>query len=598
MSALGRAFDYAIDTGINQTLEHTGVKDKIKDKLYVSVPYGGLLLVAIITIYVIYHSIKDFSHFFSKLAVLIIPILIFCALIYFYKSGFTYHCIVDTVLAFVIMFCIKVREFAHPLFKGPEPTVVVPEEHFTKKALFTKVPQWLFSVTKSDPDPFRALLKVEKEKPILAFIIKLSACAQESFYRAIYNEYPNVANWFTPFARLNVLTNGLIVLLATYILWPTIANTLSYLNVNTFKMVLPWLEDVKYGNGYQILVAIVVSIAVLFLVRFYIYNKACSLFYDEEGNEWKWLSDICVSVQEQATNYRNIYQVLILAVILYYIVHSVARLPFLGKLPVEFVFGLILVFSLIILVLTYGVFKILKQVFFKTGIMKWFLKTIAVSKYEADLETFVYKEKYPFNVALKDESHSYTDRELFFLDVRNLVYTDTSKVEKLEKRFDLMASTTKIGDVLCKIKRKFDKENTPRHVKTLCTFNFEDTYKKESVEYMLNRLWNNSENVKVAIVPLSQYLSFHTLPVAMSATFAYAFTKCYRFMYPERSYKDADMFIETFLIFLIGFYILIYILEAKGVITKMVQYYTYGLCALIILVVAVLTVVRKVRAAI
>ena len=108
-------------------------------------------------------------------------------------------------------------------------------------------------------------------------------------------------------------------------------------------------------------------------------------------------------------------------------------------------------------------------------------------------------------------------------------------------------------------------------------------------------MWNNSENVKVAIVPLGRYISFHTLPVAIAATSAYCFTKCYRFIYPERQYKDTDMFIETFLIFLIGFYVLVYVLEAKGAITKKMHYYMYGLCALICLVVAIMAITKKIR---
>lgn len=588
-------------------------KDKVLSNPEIDrVPYGGLLLLAIITIYVLYHSVNDFTHFFSNLGILIIPILIFSGLIYFYNSGFTFHCIVDTILAFVAMFYIKVREFAHPLFKSPEPTIVVPIEHFTKERLYSKLPEgfrnWvmiLLGILKVPLDsvhkPVDVLLLLEKTDSIFAkmlvIFIKLRACAQESFYRTTYNEYPVVAHWFTPLARLNVLTHGIGVLLAIYIFWPVIAKAVAYINVSTFNFLMPWL-DVKYGSSYQILIAIVVSIAALFFVRFYIYNKACSLFYDEEGTEFKWLSDICVAVQEQAFNYKNIYQVLILAVILYYIVHSVARMPFLGRLSVEYVYGLLLLFSLIILVVTYGVFRMLKHSFFKTGIMKWFLKTLAISKYEVDLEKFVSKEDFPFTVAVKDEKASFTNGLALYDHVRSFAATDGSKNTKLDMKFDIVTEATKLGDISCKIKRKFDKENHPAHVKTLCTFNFEETYKKESVEFMLNRLWNNSEHVKVAIVPLSQYLSFHTLPVAMSATFAYAFTKAYRFMYPERTYKDTDMFIETFLIFLIGFYILIYIMEAKGIVTKKMHYYTYGVCVFICLIVAILAIVQKVRSTI
>lgn len=592
-------------------MENINSDNKINQTVNISVPYRELLILILIIIYVVYYSVNDSKHFVRNFAILIIPIIVFLLLVYFYNKGNVYHYIVDTTLALILMFCIKVREYIYPMFKCKETKSIVPITDWTKQAIFEKmvdeplyfdIPSRLKKWLAADKDsllsenPYDNLLSLEKIDDewlkLKINFIKLYVCAEKSFIRTIYGEYPFIANWFTPLSGLNILTKGILILILMYTFWPFFARAVAYINISTLNFQLPWL-DVKYPS-YSILVVIVSAILALFFVRFYIYDKICNLFLEELDPERKWLSDMFFNVQEQSFNYRNIYQVLILGVIIYYFIRFIARLPFVTLSSVELLYGILFVASVIVIILTYGVFKLLKRIVFKSGLIKWFLKTLSVSKYETDLFDFVSKEKFPCNVTIVGDDRTFVTGK----DVSNYVieygYNDKYKNVK-EMRFDILNEQARIGEIECKINRSFNDKKQIIKIKPFCIFSFEDSFKKDYIEFMFNKLQNNSEEVKIALIPLSKYLSFHIIPVALSITSAYIFTKLHRMLYPDKKYNDSDMFIETFLIFLCGYYWIVYILEANNFLTKKMQYFIYGTCFMIGFIIAMIAAAKKIR---
>lgn len=531
-------------------------------------PFSAIFVLVILCIFILFQCFKP--NFVHNLKILFIPVILFGVLIGNYNKGIVYHGIVDTIVALVAMLCIKVREYIFPLFYGQE-RVIIPIKDLTKEALIEsivskapKIIQLAFSVLESkrkqwenNPNPHNTVKLLSKT---IESIIKFILCILQSYKRTFYNQYPDIPNWAFPLSNLKILTSGILFLILIYIFFPFLAKGVAFVCNSNRK----WL-NVNYTK-YGILLGIFTIFVILFTLRFYIYNKINSIFYEGVNEDQLWLNELTINLQEKAFTHMNIYETIILISIAYFFIYSISRLPITSSNVensyLKLLFGATAV-SVIILVS----FKIIRNIFVTSGFLKFCLRNLSQSEYSLGLKDFG-KSVFPNNFYLVNEKEErFTSGSEIVSIVSQYGREEGGTRKKLHLNFLMNVDTDSrqinIGKMDCEIERKFNKDNSIKKIQSNCKFLFDDVYKKETIQTMFNKLSNNSEIVQTAAIPITKYLSYHVLPVVFAITFAYLFTKLHRILNPEKKYKDSDMLIETFLIFLCGFYPLTYILVAN-----------------------------------
>lgn len=534
-----------------------------------TIPMGSISFLIICIIFIIIHiwqQVKVLKFF----KIIIIPIIIFAFLIYNYKNGIVYHYIIDTILVFITMFCIKVLEYLPPF--------VIPPIHEPIKE---------FLVTfEYKPTP--------NENPLMFLINKLKSfkflyCLIDAIKRSFYVYMPKVPDYLNSLHSLRILCSGLLGLIFIYTFWPTLAEAIAFITQSNREWV-----NVGYSN-YSILTSIIFICLLIFFVRVYIYfNSNYRFFYEKSKTNlskideekrlndsinklqgYKDYSDMIVKLQEQAYTYRNIYTNIILITLAYYFIFIHTRKMDMCT-SVETLFFKITIFAIIVAFVVLVSFRMLKEMFVKSGLV---LKAI---KY-LNNKTFS-KVKISSLKSLSDYYKFVPESSGDTSGDKSLCEYIDEKVRRTKEKNILLniyykgTSDAKLATIDCNISRTFMKSGQLQNSKTICEIQYEGDFQKNSIDSMIYNLCNASntytefvERSAKCIPFIMKYTSFHLLPIMLALASAYVFTKLHRMLYPRKKYNDNDMLVETFLIFLCGYYPLMYILDSNDALSKQVK---------------------------
>ena len=393
-------------------------------------------------------------------------------------------------------------------------------------------------------------------------------CFVEAIKRSLYMYIPEIPDYLNSLHSLRILCSGLIGLIFIYTFWPTLAKSIAFITQSKSE----WL-NIEYSN-YSILTSIIFICFLIFLVRIYIYFNSNYRFFNKEGTDNKEYSDLIVKLQEQAYTFRNIYTNIILITLAYYFIYIYTRSMNMST-SVEVLFFQITIFAIIVAVIVLVTFRMLKSMFVKSGFI---LKVIKFLNNKTFLKVNIssMKDLSAYFKFVPESGGDYETKTLWeYVDEKARRTKDKNVILNIYNREN---ENVKLATIDCNITRSYMSGGQLKSTKTICDIQYDNDFQKENIDNMIYNLCNASNTYtefldkSAKCIPfIMKYTSFHVLPIMLALTSAYVFTKIHRILYPTKKYNDNDMLVESFLIFVCGFYPLMYILDSNDALTKPVK---------------------------